>query len=387
MDARRGPAPLPHHRTPPRPPRASRLGCSSAGPPTTRSSARSTSARLDDEYVFYDGPPFANGLPHYGHLLTGFVKDVVPRYQTMQGRRVDRRFGWDCHGLPAEIEAEKELGRLGPQADHRLRHRAVQRPLPPVGPALHRRVGAVRHPPGPVGRLRARLQDHGHLLHGERHLGVQAAVGQGAAVPGPSGHALLVGGRDTAVELRDPTRRRHPSPPGPGHHRAVPARARAGRRGAAVAAGVDDHAVDAAVQPGGRRRARHRVRRGRAGRRALRAGRGHPGRLRRPTGRRPPGRHHPRLGARRTPLSAPVRLLHVGPGRVPGPRGRLGRHHRGHRRRAPRPRLRRGRPEGLRGQRHPTRGAGRRRRGVHRRGPGLGRASTCSTPTPRSSAG
>ena len=65
--------------------------------------------RGPNEYVFYDGPPFANGLPHYGHLLTGFVKDVVPRYQTMRGRRVERRFGWDCHGLPAEMEAEKEL--------------------------------------------------------------------------------------------------------------------------------------------------------------------------------------------------------------------------------------------------------------------------------------
>ncbi len=63
----------------------------------------------DTEYVFYDGPPFANGLPHHGHLLTGYVKDVVPRYQTMRGRRVERRFGWDCHGLPAEMEAEKEL--------------------------------------------------------------------------------------------------------------------------------------------------------------------------------------------------------------------------------------------------------------------------------------
>jgi isoleucyl-tRNA synthetase len=63
----------------------------------------------DNEYVFYDGPPFANGLPHYGHLLTGFVKDAVPRYQTMRGRRVERRFGWDCHGLPAEMLAEKEL--------------------------------------------------------------------------------------------------------------------------------------------------------------------------------------------------------------------------------------------------------------------------------------
>jgi isoleucyl-tRNA synthetase len=66
-----------------------------------------------NEYVFYDGPPFANGLPHYGHLLTGYVKDVVPRYQTMRGRRVERRFGWDCHGLPAEMEAEKELGVSG----------------------------------------------------------------------------------------------------------------------------------------------------------------------------------------------------------------------------------------------------------------------------------
>jgi isoleucyl-tRNA synthetase len=66
-----------------------------------------------NEYVFYDGPPFANGLPHYGHLLTGYVKDAVPRYRTMRGRRVERRFGWDCHGLPAEMEAEKELGISG----------------------------------------------------------------------------------------------------------------------------------------------------------------------------------------------------------------------------------------------------------------------------------
>ena len=63
-----------------------------------------------DEFVFYDGPPFANGLPHYGHLLTGYVKDLVPRFQTMRGKRVDRRFGWDTHGLPAELEAERQLG-------------------------------------------------------------------------------------------------------------------------------------------------------------------------------------------------------------------------------------------------------------------------------------
>ncbi len=66
-----------------------------------------------NEFVFYDGPPFANGLPHFGHLLTSYVKDVIPRYQTLRGRRVERRFGWDCHGLPAEMEAEKELGVSG----------------------------------------------------------------------------------------------------------------------------------------------------------------------------------------------------------------------------------------------------------------------------------
>ncbi|AJK69258.1 isoleucine--tRNA ligase [Corynebacterium marinum] len=63
-----------------------------------------------DEYVFYDGPPFANGLPHYGHLLTGYVKDIIPRYRTMAGYHVPRVFGWDTHGLPAELEAEKQLG-------------------------------------------------------------------------------------------------------------------------------------------------------------------------------------------------------------------------------------------------------------------------------------
>ena len=64
----------------------------------------------ENEFVFYDGPPFANGLPHYGHLLTGYVKDLIPRFQTMRGRRVERRFGWDTHGLPAELEAMAQLG-------------------------------------------------------------------------------------------------------------------------------------------------------------------------------------------------------------------------------------------------------------------------------------
>ena len=77
---------------------------------------RDAGEKGDNEFVFYDGPPFANGLPHYGHLLTGFVKDAVPRYRTMRGHRVERRFGWDCHGLPAEAEAERQLGISGRQA-------------------------------------------------------------------------------------------------------------------------------------------------------------------------------------------------------------------------------------------------------------------------------
>ena len=79
---------------------------------TFRASVRNRPAGENgsNEFVFYDGPPFANGLPHYGHLLTGYVKDLIPRYQTMRGRRVERRFGWDTHGLPAELEAMSQLG-------------------------------------------------------------------------------------------------------------------------------------------------------------------------------------------------------------------------------------------------------------------------------------
>ena len=69
----------------------------------------------DSEYSFYDGPPFPTGSPHYGNLLAGVIKDIVPRYWTMRGHRVERRFGWDTHGLPIEMEVEKELGLSGPR--------------------------------------------------------------------------------------------------------------------------------------------------------------------------------------------------------------------------------------------------------------------------------
>ena len=63
-----------------------------------------------EEFVFFDGPPFATGLPHFGHFIPSTIKDIIPRYQTMKGKKVDRRFGWDCHGLPVENLIEKELG-------------------------------------------------------------------------------------------------------------------------------------------------------------------------------------------------------------------------------------------------------------------------------------
>jgi len=78
--------------------------------------AHSVSRRAGSpEYTFYDGPPFATGSPHYGHILQGAIKDIVPRYWTMRGYRIERRFGWDTHGLPVEIEVERELGVSGPR--------------------------------------------------------------------------------------------------------------------------------------------------------------------------------------------------------------------------------------------------------------------------------
>ena len=68
------------------------------------------------EFAFYDGPPFANGLPHYGHLLANTIKDIVPRYWVMRGYFVERKFGWDCHGVPVEYEIEKRDNLKGSSA-------------------------------------------------------------------------------------------------------------------------------------------------------------------------------------------------------------------------------------------------------------------------------
>ncbi len=89
----------------------------------------------EETFSFYDGPPFATGLPHYGHILAGTIKDVIPRYQTMRGKKVERRFGWDCHGLPIEnliekehnLKSKKDIEAMGVKAFNDLCRASVQR--------------------------------------------------------------------------------------------------------------------------------------------------------------------------------------------------------------------------------------------------------------------
>ena len=166
---------------------------------------------LDDEYVFYDGPPFANGLPHYGHLLTGYVKDIVPRYQTMRGRRVERRFGWDCHGLPGRDGGREGARGLGPQADHRVRHRAASTTTAVDRCCATPASGSATSPARPAGSTSSNDYKTMDLSYMESVMwAFKQLWDKGLLYEGLPGHALLVGGRDAALELRDPPRRRHP---------------------------------------------------------------------------------------------------------------------------------------------------------------------------------
>ena len=335
----------------------------------------------ENEYVFYDGPPFANGLPHYGHLLTGYVKDVVPRYQTMRGRRVERRFGWDCHGLPAEVVAEKQLGITSKAEILDLGRGPVQRGLPHLGAGVHPGLGAVRHPAGPLGRLRQRLQDPRPGLHGKRHVGLQDPARQGSGLRGLPGAGVLLALRDAAVEHRDPDGRRLPRPARPGADRVVRADRRRPRRSCCASRSL-------ASGPPRRGPCRRTWRSPSAPTSSTRCWRR--------DGEPATSSARPRLGAYakelegyeqvgtvhgarpgRAPLHAAVRLpRRAGRAeRVPGARRGL-RHHRGrHRDRPPGPGLRRGRPERLQRRRHPDRRHRGRPHPVHRAGPAVpGRA-------------
>ena len=103
----------------------------------------------ENEYVFYDGPPFATGLPHFGHIVPGTIKDTIPRYHTMKGRRVNRRFGWDCHGLPVEYEIERRISGYSAIVEFGVAG-SMRCPLDKV--ALHRRVETtINHVAGRLG--------------------------------------------------------------------------------------------------------------------------------------------------------------------------------------------------------------------------------------------
>ena len=135
---------------------------STSGRPTTPSARRSRNRDGAEEWVFYDGPPFANGLPHYGHLLTGYAKDLFPRFQTMRGKRVRPRLRLG-HARPAGRARGDEAARHHREGrDRGDGRRLLQREGARVGARLHARVGGLRHPPGALGRLRARLQDARH---------------------------------------------------------------------------------------------------------------------------------------------------------------------------------------------------------------------------------
>ena len=132
-----------------------------------------------EEFVFYDGPPFATGLPHYGHLLAGTIKDVVPRYQTMRGKYVERTFGWDCHGLPVENEMEKELDLRDKKE---IENYGIDKFNEACRGIVLRYTSEWEHTVKRMGRwvdFENGYRYHGFGLHGVHLVGIQTALGSG----------------------------------------------------------------------------------------------------------------------------------------------------------------------------------------------------------------
>ena len=181
-----------------------------------------------EEFVFYEGPPTANGRPGSHHVLARVFKDIFPRYQTMLGKYVERKGGWDCHGLPVEIAVEQKLG-LHLQGRHRaLRHRRVQRPVPRVGVRVPRGLDGADRAHRLLGRPRAPLPHARPDLHRVGVVGAEVDVGQGPAVRGPQGRALLRALRHRALLARG--RPGLPGRRGPERLREVPRHAARRRR-------------------------------------------------------------------------------------------------------------------------------------------------------------
>ena len=189
--------------TPDSPSRSSSRPCSSAGASATSSTSRSAAARARRRFVFYEGPPTANGRPGSHHVLARVFKDVFPRYKTMRGHLVPRKGGWDCHGLPVELEVEKELGFTSKAGHRALRRRRVQRQVPRVGAALHRRVERADRADRLLDRHRRRLL---HARQRVRRVGLvvaQAGLGEGPADGGPQGRARTAPRDGTALSSHE----------------------------------------------------------------------------------------------------------------------------------------------------------------------------------------
>ena len=153
-------------------------------------------------WVFYEGPPTANGMPGTHHVEARVFKDVFPRYRTMKGYHVPRKAGWDCHGLPGRARG-REGARLHRQEGHRgVRRRRVQRALPRVGAAPRRRVRRDDRADGLLGRHGRRLLDDGPAVRRERVVVAQADLRQGPARPGPPRRAVLPALRHRPVRPR-----------------------------------------------------------------------------------------------------------------------------------------------------------------------------------------
>ena len=161
-------------------------------------------------YTFYDGPPFATGLPHYGHLLSSTIKDIIPRYWSMKGRYVERRFGWDTHGVPIEYEIDKKLGLSGRDAVAKIgieaynaECRAIVMKFATEWRQTIERLGRwidfdndyKVSEPRPSRRryclLTAVTLDHGPSIHGVSLVGVLGAIQEGSCLQRLPCHALF----------------------------------------------------------------------------------------------------------------------------------------------------------------------------------------------------
>ena len=174
-------------------------------------------------YTLYDGPPIATGSPHYGHLLSSTIKDIIPRYWSMKGHYVERRFGWDTHGVPIEYEIDKKLGMSGKDAVQKL---GIAKYNEECRAIVMRFAAEWRRTIGRLGRwidfdndykvggsgIEEDQQDvdkntdDGHTVHGVSLVGFQAALREAGCISRVQSHAILNSFEYTVEQLRIATK-------------------------------------------------------------------------------------------------------------------------------------------------------------------------------------